>query len=663
MKNTLLFFTLLLFVLKANSKQIDTLIFNNDFEKKIFVEYINTNKIEPLNLLLAINYSDKALFAKEKLNDFCKELEGKGIRGLNTKKKIKEIFKRTHAAFLQKYTEDVCFSDIFINGNYNCVTASALYALVFDYFQIEYLIKKTPQHVYLVADPKGEQVAIETTLPTKGIFVYDERFVKGYVEYLKENKLISENEYRTKPINELFEQHYNKATTIDFLQLASLQYYNKCIFLIDLLDYKEALKNLEKAEILFQDNSIKFLLSNVLINVLSEQNSSKKYNGGTLAKYLNANKKSSLSTEYVSDYFKMVSNELVINRPNINGYKQFFKDFTSLITDSINTNDYHQTYNALLGYYYYTSSNYSKALFHYGNSYNLNSENIATKQVILELILKKLTTNLEYEDKLDSLEMNVKKFPFLTDNSNFQIFFVGSYASAILNCFERGSFADGKQILSQLEKCIKDNNLQGAYSDPVSTVYTQIASTYYRLHYYENQEEILKRGLDLFPNSRMLQSSMKSFLASKKELMAYALNNHYQTKEKPYSINNESLNIIKTESNKNRNKINLNVDKFLKNKSWRLESVVIGERIVNLTPKEQSIFTLQGESQAKIKDVSGEREGKWSYNRGESTLRLFDSKDSATTNIMIFEIDSTIIKSIMHNDGSSNKIISILKSF
>ncbi len=257
---------------KANSKQLDTLIFNNDFEKKTFLEYINTNKVDPLSILISINYTNRSELVIVKMNDFYKTLEDNGIRNLSKKKQIKEIYKKVHATFFQKYSEEVAFSDIFSNGNYNCVTGSALYALVLQHFNIEFLIKKTPVHVYLIADPQGDQVAIEATASIKGLIVYDERFKKNYVDYLKENKLISENEYKTNSIDELFEKNYSKAVTIDLIQLTALQYYNKGIFQFNLPDYKESLKSLEKAELLFSDNSIKFMKNNALVNILSEQN-------------------------------------------------------------------------------------------------------------------------------------------------------------------------------------------------------------------------------------------------------------------------------------------------------------------------------------------------------------------------------------------------------
>lgn len=149
-------------------------------------------------------------------------------------------------------------------------------------YNIEYDIKKTPVHVFLIADLKGEQIAIETTMPKKGLVVFDDRLKRGYVEYLKANKLISENEFKIKTVDQLFEENYTKATSINIYELAGLQYYNKGVFFNNSSNFTESLKNLEKANLLFTDNSIKFAMSNSLVNVLSDQNNKKKYDGGTL---------------------------------------------------------------------------------------------------------------------------------------------------------------------------------------------------------------------------------------------------------------------------------------------------------------------------------------------------------------------------------------------
>ena len=652
----------LFFCSKTLSKQVDTLIFNSTYEKITFLNFVNNPRVEPINLLLSINNANKPESIIESLNDFLKSLEKSGIRNFTEKKKIKEISKKVNSTFLKKYTSTVLFSDIFTNGNYNCITASALYALVFDYFNVNYSIKKKPQDVYLIADPNGEQVVIESDNPSKNFTVNDEQYKKSYVDYLRERRLISEDEYKSYTISDLFDKTYNQTISISLYQLAAIQYYNSGVLSAMSSDFQESLKYLEKAELLSHDYSIGFLKNNVLINILSYQNNTKKYSGTTLAKYVNTNPNVSSSLDYATNYFKVVTNELVISHPIINSYTKFYSEFLSTISDSVNKNDFSQNYYDALGFYYYTSANYPKSLFYFANSYKLNNENIAVKQAILELIGKSYNNPANMEDAIDSVELHVQKFPFLLENANFQQMLIASYMSTLIVYFEKGNFTKGRQILSRFEKCVRDNKLTDSYPDKVSNIYWQLSSYFYRTHYYENQEEILRRGLEILPNSKELQASLKSFESSKAELMEYARKNHYPTKDKPYSMDSESIKVIKEVASKNRNNINLNVEKFLKGRKWRLESIAIGDRIIQLEKKEQVIFTFENENIVTIKDNSGESTGIWSYNKNESTIKFYDNKDKETTNVLIYDLDDTTLKAIMYNDNDPKKIISILKS-
>jgi len=649
--------------LNANSDPVDSTVFNNNYEMKVLLNYISVKKEDPLKLFIAINYNAKSEEIIERLTVFYMNLEKNGIRSLNKKKQIKEIYKKVHSTFFQKYTEEVYFSDIFTNGNYNCVTASALYALVFDHFNIDYSIKKAPEHVYLIADPNGEQIAIETTLPANGLFVYDDRYKKGYVDYLSENKLISENEYKTKSIDELFEQNYNQRASINLYQLAALQYYNFGVVYYNSLNYNDALKCFEKAELLYDDKAITFLKSATLQNILNEQNSKKKYSGKTLAKYLNANKKSSTTIDYADNIFSVVSNELVINHPNVSEYKQYFNDLITSLSDSINKNDFYHTYNELLGYYYYTSSDLQKSLYYFSNAYKFNSENIRTRQAITEIVSKYLIFDNDYENRIDSLELYIQKFPFVASNNMVQQFLVYSFSRTITNNFEMGNIGKGKHYLERFEVFIKGNLFKDASSEHIGGLYKSIYSYYYRIHNYIKAEEYLKRGLELVPNSNELQSTYNYFQSSKKELLEWARKNNYSTKDESMSLDNESVSVLNSVAKTNRENVNFVINKYLKKKQWKLESVAVGDKILKFSAKEQVIFSFTTDKDVKIKDEKTLDSGTWSYDKNESMLKIKNSKDLGIMYIMIYEADSVTIKSVVNNEKDAIKAITVFKGF
>ena len=58
------------------------------------------------------------------------DLEAANLTKKKPLKAAKLLYATVHERLLTKYDEDAQFADIFTSGNYNCVTASALYALV-----------------------------------------------------------------------------------------------------------------------------------------------------------------------------------------------------------------------------------------------------------------------------------------------------------------------------------------------------------------------------------------------------------------------------------------------------------------------------------------------------------------------------------------------------
>ena len=178
--------------------------YSSKFEDGVFNQF-RKDSANTYDLLNAVNYKEE-LYAKGKrqINAHINSLKSQNLHLKPLKKQIQTIYKSSHSKFFSKYEAEAYFNEIFENGNYNCVTASALYALIFDAFNINYAIKETPTHVYLIADTSNLQTLIESTLPGSGVVTYNEKFKKDYIEYLNANKIISDKEYKNSTTEELF---------------------------------------------------------------------------------------------------------------------------------------------------------------------------------------------------------------------------------------------------------------------------------------------------------------------------------------------------------------------------------------------------------------------------------------------------------------------------
>lgn len=106
-------------------------------------------------------------------DEFLNDLKGL-ITKLESHKKeqpsnrfIKKVFNKVHNRFLKKYESQSIFNDLTESGDYNCLTATALYMIVFDNLDIEFSAHEKKDHIFLVAKGKSN-VIIETTDPING---------------------------------------------------------------------------------------------------------------------------------------------------------------------------------------------------------------------------------------------------------------------------------------------------------------------------------------------------------------------------------------------------------------------------------------------------------------------------------------------------------------
>src|SRR5688500_3104570 len=77
------------------------------------------------------NYSqvDGNTSSSDDISNFIKKLERKEIQKKSTEF-IRRLFVKTHQEFLRHYTQYASFSETLDKGRYNCLTGTALYALL-----------------------------------------------------------------------------------------------------------------------------------------------------------------------------------------------------------------------------------------------------------------------------------------------------------------------------------------------------------------------------------------------------------------------------------------------------------------------------------------------------------------------------------------------------
>ena len=271
--------TSVLFLFFTSNGLADTLVsaadiqYHSDFEKQVISDVISTKEANYLALYLCGDSTiDRNKFEaiNTRFQSIIEKYKSKKYQRLKEQKKISKIFADLHETMLDKYNQEKSFSAIFDYGEFQCVTSSMLFSLVFNALEIPYEIKLLPTHTYLIAYPETHHILVETTKPEKGTLVFDERFKADYIDYMRKHKLISKTEFEKGTINDLFDQYYLNPETIDNIKLGGAQYYNLSLVAMSNRDFIEGYNLMEKAYLLQPGARNSFMLLFALSNAIDE---------------------------------------------------------------------------------------------------------------------------------------------------------------------------------------------------------------------------------------------------------------------------------------------------------------------------------------------------------------------------------------------------------
>lgn len=577
--------------------------YNTDFEAEVFKNF-NEQKDRNNNydLLHAINYN-KALYLKgEKLlESHINKLKLK-VGKKSLKKQIQVIYKTTHSFFLRKYEADAYFNQIFDDGTYNCVSATALYALILDEFNINYAIKETPTHVYLIADTLGLQTMLESTLPGSGVMIYNESFKKEFVEYLKSNKLVSEEEWNNNSTQVLFRRYYQNDNSIGLRELAGIQYYNQGVFLMSENEYQKAIKPLNKASLLYNSNSLEYAHYLSSRNALFNDFELKKYDGNLLGQLIESGRNDAVLMELVTSYFVDISIILCVESPDLARYEVFYSDLSSQVKKSI-PNEIRSKYYYYKAYHHKASGNLPVAMKDIMDAYQFDKNNLFVQDLAKEISAKKLYSIKSNRNRLDSLEQYFEGLPFLLENNLFLDEYVFLCMKITAEYFSLDNAEEGEKYFQRFLNSVDRYGIKSFNEDHIALGFLSKAIQYRKKNDLAKAEEVIDFALEFAPESFKLMK-IKSELV--KEKNAHRSRKNYKVHSPDLEVMLKRAEIKKIES------LSDKVYRLFP-KNWKAISIVMEDMEQDLNEKE--VFRLIAKKNKDCTYIHNgkEEKGKWAY--------------------------------------------------
>lgn len=490
------------------------LVFHNEQEKNAFVELNEKKEKSDIFYLLYNSYDgnkagDRA-GAMQKM-DQCVAYLRNEIAGKQEVKKIKIIYSYVHKEFLKVYKLENSFIDIFDKGEFNCVSASALYALILSKLDIPYQIKETPTHVYLVAYPNSCKILIETTAAQNGYYQFKFAFVNKFVANLYASKLITKEEYETIPANDLFNKYFFASEDITLFQLAGLQYSNFAIYDLDDERLKEANEEIKKAYFIYPDQRHKYILESTLAAMITKSGYQDKESVKNLIllSRFSALKNSGIDKQEVFEEFMKVLQTQLINNSEYEKFDQSYQAISSELVDTTLKKEIGFAYHYELARLGYTASKgQDYVVNHLQEAYQLNPLNANLRGLIAAVYEKSVRRFSDSKNILETSERFASKFEFLKEADYFLDIKSSCFLDLAYQAYFLSDLPRGDSYLKEFESFINKNKSVQPPAELVERAYGQAAGQYYRKGNYTKSKQVLKTGLVYAPQSFGLQQRL-----------------------------------------------------------------------------------------------------------------------------------------------------------
>jgi hypothetical protein len=156
---------------------------------------------------------------------------------------IEHVFYRAHRKILKKYTLFSSFNDLVEKGEYDCVSGTILYSLIFTELGLQHQIIEFPTHTFIFFPDRN--ILIESTNELHG-FINRKKALKDYFKYF--DILEIDNDYT-----------FLEPVEIKFDELKGLQYVNAAVRSRSSGNPEIAFKYLELADKYYQGTKINVL--------------------------------------------------------------------------------------------------------------------------------------------------------------------------------------------------------------------------------------------------------------------------------------------------------------------------------------------------------------------------------------------------------------------
>jgi len=178
---------------------------------------------------------------------------------------LKYVFSKTHQRYLRTYSNYAAFNAINERGVYNCLTGTALYALLLKDLGYDFKIIETNYHIFLVVNTDAGKILFEATDPVKG-FIADQQAVEKRIARYKSDQFVKDEADKN-----YYLYSFKLFNEVSLDQMLGLLYYNEAIQAFNDHQLQDAVVDLDNATALYSSPRITEFSKIILLSVMQSK--------------------------------------------------------------------------------------------------------------------------------------------------------------------------------------------------------------------------------------------------------------------------------------------------------------------------------------------------------------------------------------------------------
>ncbi|MCF8224371.1 MAG: hypothetical protein K9J30_00680 [Bacteroidales bacterium] len=484
---------------------LSDITYHSDLEKSTFCNKSDSVSV-PFEFYLAIDpgISGKdATHYRDSMNLALNFLEQENIGKKKPSQKISLICDFVYDRYLKEYDPDVTLPVTMQEGRYNSLTAGILSTLILKELDIPYYVMASGFNIFIVSYPGSGSVAMEFPDPGKEREAYSNRYKRNYVYDLRQSYKISETEYTSKSVDEIFVAWTNKAEIINESVLAGMQYYFEAESNLQQQQYKEAYELAKKAYYFYQSEHTSYVLSASLQFLIELSDFENIGDVDMLLKFAEMN---TADAELVTEMFLRVISKFQDMEEKRLHCDALYGRLKSGLQDSTMKEQISFRYNLTMSLQYRGSE--------YEDRYLIAALKVRGDQPELQRRLDNYYYNFFreiYEDPartIDEIERVRGNAPFQYLDGTLNFFEMLASLKLAGTSYKAEKIREGDQFLTRFEELWSPEYSDDYVANEIAKTYRTLAVYYFYNGNNEKAKSVVDRGLEYVPGNSYLKSAV-----------------------------------------------------------------------------------------------------------------------------------------------------------